>query len=102
MESKFLSVEEVAGILGVDYQLIYRLVRAGELPAVRVGRVYRIDRSDLDAFVAARKTGRGGVCSACGKRYESAMSLKESCEKCGEVICVDCWTRRGTHKCGKC
>ena len=53
---QFLSLEEVAELLSVNYQLVYRLVRAGELPAVRLGRVYRVDRNDLDDFLERSKT----------------------------------------------
>ncbi len=53
---QFLSLEEVAKLLNVNYQLVYRLVRAGELPAVRLGRVYRVDRNDLDDFLERSKT----------------------------------------------
>ena len=55
---QFLSIEEVADFLGVNYQLIYRLVRAGELPAARLGRVYRIDRRDLEAYLSRSKKRR--------------------------------------------
>ena len=33
-EKEFLSLEETAELLGVDYQLVYKLVRSGALPAV--------------------------------------------------------------------
>ena len=50
-EIEYMSLEEVADMLGVTYQLIYRLVRAGELPAVRLGKLYRVSRADLDAYL---------------------------------------------------
>jgi hypothetical protein len=33
---------------------IYRLIRRGELPAVRVGRNYRVRSRDLEAFLDAQ------------------------------------------------
>ena len=36
---EYKSLEEVADMLGVTYQLIDRLVRSGELPAVRLGKL---------------------------------------------------------------
>ena len=44
----YMSLEEVAEFLGVTYQLIYRLVRSGELPAARLGKLYRVARADLE------------------------------------------------------
>ena len=101
-EKEFMSLEEVAELLGVNYQLIYKLVRSGELPAVRVGRVYRVQRGDLDAYIERSKTAAaaaGGTCSACGRTYQSSLSLSQSCTECGEPICEDCWTRLQVRRC---
>jgi excisionase family DNA binding protein len=47
----YLSAEGVATALGVSRRTIHRLVDAGELSALRVGRQRRIPQSELDAFV---------------------------------------------------
>jgi excisionase family DNA binding protein len=101
-DKKFLSLEEVAKLLDVNYQLIYRLVRNGDLSAVRVGRVYRVTKEDLEAYLEASKTGSvkpENRCSACGRSFASTESLKNSCEVCGEPICFDCWERKGLRHC---
>lgn len=104
-EIEYMSLEEVADMLGVTYQLIYRLVRAGELPAVRLGKLYRVSRTDLEEYLARNKNSAstGGTCSVCGTFYKSWESLKQTCseEGCDEPICFDCWTRRGIRRCGK-
>ena len=41
----FLTVAEVARLMRVSNMTVYRLVHAGELPAVRFGRSYRIPES---------------------------------------------------------
>ena len=38
----FLTVAEVAGLLRVSKMTVYRMVHSGELPAVRVGRGFRV------------------------------------------------------------
>lgn len=48
---ELLTVAEVAGMLRVSTMTVYRLIRTGELPAVRVGRNYRVRRSDLDTYL---------------------------------------------------
>lgn len=94
----YLSLEEVAEHLGVTYQLIYKLVRSGELPAARLGRIYRVAARDLETYLEKAKQPAGaGVCSACGKTYQSAHSLKHACRETGEPICVDCWERKGVR-----
>ena len=51
--SAFLTTEEVMAILRVNIRTIYRLIRAREIPAVRVGRQWRFRRSDLEVWLAA-------------------------------------------------
>jgi excisionase family DNA binding protein len=47
----FLTTEEVLTYLKVTPRTIYRLIRTGELPAVRVGRQWRFRQNDLDAWL---------------------------------------------------
>lgn len=49
-----LTVAEVADMLRVSTMTVYRLIRTGELPAVRVGRSYRVKRADLDEYLEAQ------------------------------------------------
>ncbi len=41
-EVRFLTVAEVAAVMRVSKMTVYRLVHAGELPAIRVGRSFRV------------------------------------------------------------
>lgn len=50
---RFLTVAEVAEMMRVSTMTVYRLVHAGELPAIRFGRSFRIPES---AVVAAIQT----------------------------------------------
>ena len=59
-----LTPEEAAAYLRVNPQTVYRLLRAGKCPGVKIGRQWRIRRRDLDdCFVvhAAEETGRTSV-----------------------------------------
>ncbi|NMO03888.1 helix-turn-helix domain-containing protein [Gordonia sp. TBRC 11910] len=40
--TQFLTVAEVASLMRVSKMTVYRLVHSGELPAVRVGRSFRV------------------------------------------------------------
>jgi excisionase family DNA binding protein len=57
--SRFVTVAEVADQLRVSNMTVYRLVQSGELPAVRIGRSYRIREDDVDKYLAARYTQAG-------------------------------------------
>jgi excisionase family DNA binding protein len=48
----FMTTEEVIGFLRVNAQTLYRLIRAGNFPAVRVGRQWRFRRSDLEVWLS--------------------------------------------------
>lgn len=48
---RLLTVHEVAGIMRVSNMTVYRLIRAGDLRAARVGRGYRIRESEVDAYL---------------------------------------------------
>ena len=48
-----LTVAEVAGLLRVSNMTVYRLINAGSLSALRVGKNYRIRESDLESFLRA-------------------------------------------------
>jgi excisionase family DNA binding protein len=55
----FLTPQEVADLLRVSSMTVYRLIKAGELRAVRVGKAYRIREDDIDRYLAARYTEAG-------------------------------------------
>jgi excisionase family DNA binding protein len=55
-EATFLTTEEVLAYLKVTSRTIYRLIRIGELPAVRIGRQWRIRRTDLDNWLNRRRS----------------------------------------------
>jgi excisionase family DNA binding protein len=52
----FLTVGEVAGVLRVSTMTVYRLINAGQLPAVRIGRSFRLRSDDLDRYIADQLT----------------------------------------------
>lgn len=49
-----LTVGEVAGLMRVSNMTVYRLIKSGQLGAVRVGKNYRIRRSDVDRYLDER------------------------------------------------
>ena len=61
MDETFLTTDEVLDYLQVNLRTVYRLIKAGKLPAVRVGRQWRFRRADLDAWLEGQGTGRRRV-----------------------------------------
>lgn len=56
-----LTVAEVADLFRVSSMTVYRLIRSGELPAVRVGRSYRVREDDLQAYLQSQVVDPGDV-----------------------------------------
>ncbi len=52
-EVRFLTVAEVAGVMRVSKMTVYRLVHSGELPAVRVGRSFRVPEKAVHDYLQA-------------------------------------------------
>ena len=57
--ARYLTAAEVAAAMRVSTMTVYRLIKAGSLPAVRVGRSYRVAEDDLDRFLASGYTQAG-------------------------------------------
>ena len=58
MDDTFLTTEEVLDYLHVNLRTVYRLIKAGKIPAVRVGRQWRFKRADLDAWLDGQRSRR--------------------------------------------
>ena len=55
IDETFLTTEEVLEYLQVNLRTIYRLIKAGKIPAVRVGRQWRFRKSDIDAWLDSQR-----------------------------------------------
>lgn len=59
-DDHFLTTEEVLDYLQVNLRTVYRLIKAGKIPAVRVGRQWRFRKRDIDAWLdSSRQSGKG-------------------------------------------
>ncbi len=56
-DDTFLTTEEVIDYLQVNLRTVYRLIKAGKIPAVRVGRQWRFRKGDLDAWLETERRG---------------------------------------------
>ena len=56
MDDTFLTTAEVIAYLHVNLRTVYRLLKAGQLPAVRVGRQWRFRKADVDAWLDGRRS----------------------------------------------
>ena len=101
---KLLSIGDIADILGLEYKSVYRLIRSGELPAARIGRVYRVTMADLETYLEQQKqavhketSGKNHIaqmdirCGGCGARIVSELGIAGRCEVCQAALCAECF-----------
>ena len=55
IDESFLTTEEVLEYLQVNLRTVYRLIKAGKIPAVRVGRQWRFRKRDIDAWLETQR-----------------------------------------------
>jgi excisionase family DNA binding protein len=68
----FLTTEEVLEYLQVNLRTVYRLIKAGKIPAVRVGRQWRFRKRDIDAWLDSQRPRADRPASAAAAQPRSA------------------------------
>jgi excisionase family DNA binding protein len=68
MDDGFLTTEEVLEYLQVNLRTVYRLIKAGKIPAVRVGRQWRFRKRDIDAWLDAQRPRNERTASVAAER----------------------------------
>jgi excisionase family DNA binding protein len=58
-DDPLLTVGEVAQLMRVSNMTVYRLIKAGQLAAIRVGKNYRIRRRDVHRYLSERAVQPG-------------------------------------------
>jgi excisionase family DNA binding protein len=66
--NRLLTIKELATYLQLDPNTVYRWCRENMLPAVKMGKEWRVSQRDLDAFVMARRNAA---------RYDSLEAILE-------------------------
>ena len=56
-----LNVQEASELLGVGTALVYEMVRRDEIPHIRLGRLVKIPRQALEAWIAQASGSASGV-----------------------------------------
>lgn len=59
LDREWLSVADICRYMGVSAFVVTRMLRGGELPAVKMGREWRIARSDFEDWLNAERLRSG-------------------------------------------
>jgi len=60
-ETSWLGTPEAAERLGITQRTLYRLIDEGQLPAYKMGRVFRVKESDLEVFLDQSRVTPGSL-----------------------------------------
>ncbi len=74
IDESFLTTEEVLEYLQVNLRTVYRLIKAGKIPAVRVGRQWRFRKRDIDAWLESQRPRGGARATASAPARQPAAS----------------------------
>ncbi|MFB3853466.1 MAG: response regulator [Vicinamibacterales bacterium] len=88
MDDSFLTTEEVLAYLQVNLRTVYRLIKAGKIPAVRVGRQWRFRRRDIDAWLEQQSRPRGALGAGRQNRLANLPLDKASFEPAARRVLV--------------
>lgn len=80
----FLTTEEVLAYLQVNLRTVYRLIKAGKIPAVRVGRQWRFRKRDIDAWLDSQRAAPAPPTTA-----PQAPASQAARNGCYRVLVVD-------------
>jgi excisionase family DNA binding protein len=87
MDDTFLTTEEVLEYLQVNLRTVYRLIKAGKIPAVRVGRQWRFRKRDIDAWLDSQRP-RSGSRATQGAGPAASSSPRQATDR-PRILVVD-------------
>lgn len=58
MIDRLISVAEAAEALSINPTTLWRWITQGKFPAVRVGRLWKVKQTDVEAYIEAHTTGK--------------------------------------------
>lgn len=73
-----MTIEEVAGYVRLHPSTVYRLVRSGVMPGVKVGKQWRVDGQTLDDWMRENANRPAKAISEDGTSSSAGPALKSS------------------------
>ena len=80
----FLTPSEVLMRLRVNVKTLYRLIGSGALPAVRIGRQWRVRPLDLETWLRRHESGAGLMTEPAGGTPGIAPKAIPACQPVGD------------------
>jgi len=59
MEDRWLSVDEIGGYLGIKRDTVYKWISEKEMPAHKIGRLWKFKKDEVDQWVRTGSAAAG-------------------------------------------
>lgn len=86
--AELMTVEEVAGYLRVTKKTIYRLLRRGSIPAIKVGHQWRFNKDSIDKWLKQNSVGTKATILVVDDEEVIQTLFKETLEELGHTVRV--------------
>ena len=77
-KNEFMTIPQLARLLGLSRIAVYNRVKSGEIKAIRIGRTYAINTEDIADILGKTLTKKG--------REEIDRAIKKTVDEYGEVL----------------
>jgi len=65
MEDRWLSVDEIAAYLGIKQDTVYKWIAKKQMPAHRLGRLWKFKKEEVDKWVKSGGAGNNSKNNNC-------------------------------------
>ena len=73
MEDRWLSVDEIAGHLGIKRDTVYKWISERQMPGHKIGRLWKFNKKEVDGWVRT-----GGANTSPSENEQSKIRQRES------------------------
>lgn len=80
-----VSLRDVAAALGISYSKVYELVQQGQIEAVKIGWVYRIEPAEVERFKRAHAVRPKATSAQPRKRSTAPTTSRTRAEECAAL-----------------
>ena len=84
--TELMTIEELAGHLRVTEKTIYRLLKRGKIPAIKVTRQWRFDKASIDEWIQQHTVGEKVTILVIDDEQIIRSLFKETLEELGHTV----------------
>jgi len=74
-ENRWLSVDEIASYLGIKRPTVYKWIDRKDMPAHKVGRLWKFKAKEIDHWVESGKAGKNEAVSDYNKKWKTKVNI---------------------------